>query len=414
MPSLSDIVEVAQSLESSAVYVVTNRCVAVRNRNSTCTKCADVCIAHAINIKNNKLSLDGSLCVSCGACTTICPTEALVFLKPIDEELSSAIDEAHRASGGMCVFACARADARHVADPEKYAVVPCLARMEESELLRMAAKIAEVAKSAMSEKECCQGEDDQEAKTQSAQEIVLVDGTCKTCKYRGVDAFIDETCAQANTLLAAQGSNVRVIRTNEFPLNVIAQNRGKTYGAARRNFFTQAGTSASSAAKTVAEKTFEKVLGSSKKAATLRETLGIATSGTLPQFQAKRRMSVLNSMDDLGKSVLLEIETRLFGSLEIDTELCSSCLMCTVFCPTAAIVRSELKPPNGKGNLIEFSLADCTQCNLCADACMKKCLHISPRISLDELFDFEPRIIQLPEPPARPGIHSGQSTQTRR
>ncbi len=379
MPNLADIVEMAESLESKAVYIAADRCVAVRNRHSSCRKCVDACLADAVTVKNNKLEIDAGACVACGACTAVCPTEALIPLDPLDADLSAGIASAVTACEGVAVFACARMKARHVGDPDKYAVVPCLARVEESVLLALAAR--------------------------GVQDIVLVDGTCKTCKYRACVPGIDATVASANTLLAAQGSDVRVRRASEFPEVALSRDANKTYGAARRGFFTQAGGTAKSAAKTAAEKTLAKMLGGSeKKEQTLRERLRMSDKGTLAQFSAERRMRVLDSMDALGQSVVPEIETRLFGNVEIDLEKCSSCLMCTVFCPTGAIRKSEDVPEDGKGNLLEFSAADCVQCNLCADACLKKCLTVSPVVSTQELFDFEPRIIQLPEPPARPGL----------
>ena len=383
MPNLADIVEMAESLESKAVYIAADRCVAVRNRHSSCRKCVDACLADAVTVKNNKLEIDAGACVACGACTAVCPTEALIPLDPLDADLSAGIASAVTACEGVAVFACARMKARHVGDPDKYAVVPCLARMEESVLLALAAR--------------------------GVQDIVLVDGTCKTCKYRACVPGIDATVASANTLLAAQGSDVRVRRASEFPEVALSRDANKTYGAARRGFFTQAGGTAKSAAKTAAEKTLAKMLGGSeKKEQTLRERLRMSDKGTLAQFSAERRMRVLDSMDALGQSVVPEIETRLFGNVEIDLEKCSSCLMCTVFCPTGAIRKSEDVPEDGKGNLLEFSAADCVQCNLCADACLKKCLTVSPVVSTQELFDFEPRIIQLPEPPARPGLLGSQ------
>ncbi|MDU1908859.1 MAG: 4Fe-4S ferredoxin, partial [Eggerthella sp.] len=66
----------------------------------------------------------------------------------------------------------------------------------------------------------------------------------------------------------------------------------------------------------------------------------------------------------------------------------------------------ELVPEEGEGSFLEFSAADCVQCNLCADACLKSCLTVSSTVSTEELFDFEPRLIHLPNPPARPGILS--------
>ncbi len=379
MPNLVDIVEIAESLESKAVYAAADRCVAVRNRHSSCRKCVEACLADAITVKNNKLAVSAGACVACGACTTVCPTEALIPLDPLDADLAAAIAAATAACEGVAVFACARMEARHVGDPDKYAAVPCLARMEESVLLALAAR--------------------------GTGDIVLVDGTCKTCKYRACVPGIDATVASANTLLAAQGADVRVRRARAFPEVALSRDANKTYGAARRGFFTQAGGTAKSAAKTAAEKALVKMLGGGdKKAATLRDRLRMSDKGSLPQFNAERRMQVLDSMDALGQSVVPEIETRLFGSIEIDLEKCSSCLMCTVFCPTGAIRKSEEEPEEGKGDLLEFSAADCVQCNLCADACLKKCLTVSPVVSTEELFDFEPRLIQLPEPPARPGL----------
>ena len=135
MPNLVDIVEVAEALESKAVYLASDRCVAVRNRHSSCAKCADACPTGAVFAADNVLSLDAETCVACGACTTACPTEALIPLRPLDEDLASAVVAGVANTGGTAVFACARIASKHVGDPTKYAEVPCLARMEESVLL---------------------------------------------------------------------------------------------------------------------------------------------------------------------------------------------------------------------------------------------------------------------------------------
>lgn len=43
-----------------------------------------------------------------------------------------------------------------------------------------------------------------------------------------------------------------------------------------------------------------------------------------------------------------EIDTRLFGSVHVDAEACSSCGMCAVFCPTGALKKSDLVPEEGE------------------------------------------------------------------
>ena len=379
MPKIADIVEIAESLGSSHVGVAPHKCVKVRNRNAKCSKCVDVCSHDAVQVGGNQLSVAASQCVGCHACTTACPTQALFPLDPYDEELASTIAQATAAAEGSCVFACARMAARHLADPEKYAQVSCLSRMEESLLVQLAAR--------------------------GVGDIVLVDGVCATCKYRANVPLIDAVVDTANQLLAAQGSESRVRRTSEFPEHVLSADAQASYAASRRGFFTQAGSLTRNAAKTAAEKTVEQRLGLQKKPATLRDRLQMGKGNALPQFQPERHVALLDALYDLGESQADSIDTRLFGSVEIDTEKCNSCGMCTTFCPTGALKKSEESLPEGvKGLLLEFSLADCVQCNLCSDACLKKCITVRSDVSTEELFDFEPRYILLPKAPARKGV----------
>ena len=378
MPNLIDIVEVAEALESKAVFLAPDRCTVVRNRHSSCRKCSDACPTDAVGAVDNVLSLDSELCVACGACTVVCPTEALIPLQPLDEDLAEAVANAVVAAGGRAVFACARIASKHLGDPSKFAEVPCLARMEESVLLELAAR--------------------------DVRDILLVDGTCSTCKFRANVPGIDATVASANQLLAAQGSDIRVERASAFPDDVLLEDKRSLLGASRRGFFSQAKGTALTAAEKTVEVAFIKKGGAA--AQTLRERLRMSDAGTLPQFNPQRRMLVLDAMDRLGAPTVPEIDTRLFGSVSIDTQACSSCNMCTVFCPTGALRKSELVPAEGEGSFLEFSAADCVQCNLCADACLKSCLTVNSTVSTEELFDFEPRLIHLPNPPARPGILS--------
>ncbi len=382
MANLNDIVELAEAFETQAVYLVTDRCVAVRNRHSSCKKCVEACHVEAISVGKNQVIIDNAACVSCGACAVACPTEALIPLAPLDQELAFEITQATLATQGMAVFTCARMEAKHIADPDKCAVVPCLARMEESLLIDLVA--------------------------QGVQSIVLVDGNCKTCKYHACEEGFERVASTVNDLIKAQGGTVTVRRASEFPESVLSADISKSYAASRRGFFKQTGASMKSAGRKAAEKALMAALNEEKKELTLREQLGIR-DGRLPIFHPERHLKVLDAMDQIGTSQIPEIETRLFGSVEIDPEVCTTCMMCTVFCPTGALMKSDEAPTvctNGAkaDACLEFSLADCVQCNLCVDACPKKCLSVNPCVSTEELFDFEPRIINLPKQPERFGF----------
>lgn len=384
MANLIDVVKVAEALETKNVFVVDNRCVVVRNRNVKCRKCQKACPVDAFTIEGNNLELSNSACVACGACTTVCPTEALIPLRPFDEDLAQSVANACIHNDGTAVFACARIASKRFADSDDFAEVACLSRVEESILVELAA--------------------------QGIERILLVDGDCSTCKYRHNVPGMDATVHSANTLMEAMGSPIRVTRQTGFPDEMLIGEQTDRYGVSRRGFFSQArGT-----AKDAAEKTVSTVLKSNEteKVPTVRERLGMSDAGTLPQFGADRRLHILDAMDRLGKPQVEEIETRLWGNVVIDTELCNSCDMCAIFCPTGALKKLDadalalLNEERGEEAepipaALEFSTADCVQCRTCQDICLKKCLTVGSTVSMEELFDFEPRLIPLPEPPQK-------------
>ena len=228
MPNLNDIMEMMDALETKAIITIPTFCVAVRNRHSSCRKCVDACLADAITIEKNELNIDAGACVACGACVAVCPTSALVPMDPMPDDLAGAVAETTNAADGLTVIACARKAARNVGDPDKYAVVPCLARMEEELLVELVAR--------------------------GIPEICLVDGDCRTCKYRGAVPAIDDTVESTRTLIEAMGSDAQITRTSEFPASVQVEDMRKAVGAARREFFTSSGHYAKDVAKSAAEK----------------------------------------------------------------------------------------------------------------------------------------------------------------
>lgn len=379
MPNLQDIVEVAQALESRAVQVVADRCVVVRNRHAACRRCVKACIADAIAVKGNQISLDNQACVGCGACTATCPVEALVPLDPADGALASDAARSAASLDGVAVVACARIASKDLGDPSKYAKVPCLARVDEVLLVELAAAGVERA--------------------------VLVDGVCKTCKYRDAGVCVDEAVSQARTLISAQGGGMEIERSSEFPDEALLEDRASLYGQARRGFFSRArGKAAEAAGKTVEVVAFKEL---EQRMPSLRERLGVTDTGSMPWLSAQRRMRLIDSLDQMGAPVEEVLESRQFGSVSIDADECSACGMCAVFCPTGALRKSDLKPEDGVGSYLEFQLSDCVNCRMCADICIKKCLKVEQAVSTEELFDFEPRLIHLPDPPKRTGMLTG-------
>ena len=390
MPSINDILEVAELLKSKPVICAEERCVAVRNRNATCRKCADACVADCIEIAQNKLTIHEEACVNCGVCTAVCPTEALVALNPLgDEIVVEAVEAWHCrcAYGGAeeapaAIIACARAAAQKVADPDLYATVPCLGRIDEALL---------------AETLCAEN---------GPTGVLLVDGNCKTCRYGAISAPLDAAIASTRALLEAFDVPATVERASEFPPDALLesdQQRSSLRGRERRSLVGDAKRFATSAAKATAEKAIADALNQKQGEPTLRERLKVNPHGALPTFPAERNMAVLDALCEVvGEPDILPdvaLETRLFGDVTIDPETCTGCGMCAMFCPTGALRFSDIAEHAHEGmRYLEFQAADCTQCNVCADVCLHHSVTVLPLVQLHEVLDFEPHLIAVPQP----------------
>lgn len=379
MPTLNDMMEVADLFRVDQVSVVQEACVAVRNRNSTCRRCMDVCAWDAISLEDGQLVIDGAACVNCGACVAACPMGCLSANEPPASKVRAGALSATRAAGGVTCLACARKAAKHEADPELFCEVPCLAHAGEELLVRLAAD--------------------------GAQDIMLVDGDCATCKYGQVNNAIDTAVENAVRLMEAVEGPIIVTRASLFPPEFAGTFERDVRGADRRGLMAQTGSYLRTVAGNVAQKTIEEKLSPSqpqpKRNLKLKE-----------KVPAAQNMRVLDDLLALGTppdaSAALAVpvlETRHFGCVQIDDSLCSGCGLCVLACPTDALKYAEYdEPDNPERRYLEFQVADCTQCQLCRDVCLRRCLTVSPRVAVAELFDFEPRLIEIPRPMERMNI----------
>lgn len=371
MPSINDIMQVAEALEKSPIFVARDRCVAVRNRNASCRRCVRACPADAITVRANEVELKASDCIACGACVAACPTEALLPVKPTDAEVRAAAVASIQKNDGRAVVGCARIASKRQVAYDRFAEVPCLPRVSEALVVGLVAE--------------------------GAQEVVLVDGNCDTCKHGICAPAIDDAVNRAHDLLAAHGSDVRVTRQTGFPEDMRTDDAGSQYGSTRRGFFSDAATAAKETAKAAAKTSIENELGLKLDEASIGERLRVTEEGTLPQLSMPAHEAAINALDVIGIPESGTIESRLFGSVRIDVKKCNSCGMCAVFCPTGALSRDPAEKPSDPIRFFEFSAADCVQCGLCADVCWKGALTVSPSVEAEELYEFEPKTFKIPK-----------------
>lgn len=369
MPSIMDMVEVMERLESKALHVRPQNCSKVRNRNSVCSRCADACPSGAITLQGNTIGIDAERCMACGACASACPTSALMFQKPTDEELSAALSNSVEALGGHAVAVCARVEAHKSADMGVVASAPCLSRFDASVLIG--------------------------AVVAGARDITLVGHKCESCKYRKTIEGFHRTVAEANALLEAWESDARVRVVQEVPEAARAQTVEATSGGvSRRGFFTDVRTSARGLAAETAKVTLENELGIKKEPATLQAMLRVDENGDMPRVSATHHEELLESLYELGEPVPdTQVETRLWGSVKFNAEACDNCGVCATFCSTGALSKvfgepeRKRKPPVVA---LEFRLADCVQCRLCESACIHKAITVESVLDCSRILEFEP------------------------
>lgn len=367
MPSVMDMVEIMERLESKALHIDPPHCVRVRNRNASCSRCVDACPSGAISLQGNELKIDAQQCVSCGACASACPTSAIRFRDPDDASLAAAIDRSARALDGHAVLVCARVAAKRKADADAVATVPCVSRVDVEQLVGA----------------CARG----------ASSVAAVDGVCATCKYRRAAAGFDETVEGANALLEAWDSPARAYRSQEVPAAALADSVAQgTGGVSRRGFFTAAKASVKDVAAEAVAVTVENELGIKRDAQSLRSMLKVDASGTMPHVRAHSHEALLEDLYELGDPEPgTVLSTKLWGDVRIDETACMMCGMCATFCPTGALRKVFVDGPR-KPELdsLEFRLADCVQCRLCEDACIRKALTVGSDIEADRVLEFEP------------------------
>jgi len=372
MPDVLDLMDTLSKLNTTELTIHPERCVVVRNCNASCRRCSVACTSGAIVLEGNELVVNPDACVGCGTCATVCPTMALEARNPTDSELLQLSVRILREHSALPVYACKPLLEEHKDEYDKARVIEvgCLGRLEESELVTLIVS--------------------------GISPLLLAHGDCASCD-RAAGHEVNETVyATMATLLSAWGQSNPIVLVSGLPKEVVLMKSESARtedvdGMSRRDFFTQIRTGITTAASQAAVHTLhlEQTAPDSPK----RSVVKVMADGTLPHFVPSRRERMLDHLDLMGEPQAERLNTRLWGYLSINDELCSSCKMCAIFCPTGAITKyDELGDAPETG--VEHYPADCVQCRLCEDICPKEAINISSDVPLSDLVRGE--IIRFP------------------
>lgn len=377
-------INLIDEMNSPLLAVEPQRCVLVRHRNGECLRCAAVCTTGAISLGEEGIVVSPEKCIGCGTCASACPTGCLTAANPTDEELFGAVEAALAENEGRVAIACERAFAmasgnrmkRDSCDATAPSFVPgkiagatsdgrplvgvvCLGRVDESLLV--------------------------EATARGARSIQLISGPCESCPHRCGGALSDEIIVSAETLLAALGTPSPIDRirlqhasdTREiFRLRPTASAQDDTNAVNAATVADASEDCLSESGYPVAPPT-----GESQQDSREPQFAHVQADGTLPHFVPERRLRLFNSLKALGTPAAPTVTTRLWSQVTIDTELCRSCRMCTVFCPTGALTRFDAA---NDAFGVEHRSALCMQCRLCETICPEQAITVAEEVSADE------------------------------
>ena len=377
-------INLIDEMNSPLLAVEPQRCALVRHRNGECLRCAAVCTTGAISLGEEGIVVSPEKCIGCGTCASACPTGCLTAANPTDEELFGAVEAALAENEGRVAIACERAFAmasgnrmkRDSCDATAPSFVPgkiagatsdgrplvgvvCLGRVDESLLV--------------------------EATARGARSIQLISGPCESCPHRCGGALSDEIIVSAETLLAALGtpSPIDRIRLQHASDTREILRLRPTASAQDDTNAVNAATVADASEDCLSESGYPVAppTGESQQDSREPQFAHVQADGTLPHFVPERRLRLFNSLKALGTPAAPTVTTRLWGQVTIDTELCRSCRMCTVFCPTGALTRFDAA---NDAFGVEHRSALCMQCRLCETICPEQAITVAEEVSADE------------------------------
>ena len=321
----------------SAIVLTASSCVRSLSVESQCNRCELICPTNAIVIEKNPLpSINYSECVSCGACSGICPSEALNLDDfSATDFLFSFLDE-----GNSNLISCKKN-------------VPCISALSVEHIISLA-----VLKKG----------------------IVFDMGYCKECPISSTcHPQILKNYEEASYLLEAMQESSTVELSDVCYVN---ENESD-----RRDFLSALNLTTVAKVKRNFENEMQKATDELTEHTLQKTDIALLRKKSLPQ-KRKIFFTAIKRVEKPSEFHIVDANEVSFTSQKLmDEESCTACQMCYRLCPTGALT-SDIK--NSK---IEFDPFLCIKCNICHDTCEPNAIKLSNSYNIKEF--FEPTVQSL-------------------
>jgi ferredoxin len=286
-----------------------NHCLVVKKAVGGCTTCADVCPHDAITIDARRVTLDDIDCTGCGLCVQVCPSEAL---------------ESRVGYQPGAPLRCSQVQGTAPA-------VHCLARLQASDLMRLASR---------------QGK------------VTLARGDCTACPI-GTAAVIEAVGA-----LTRDAEDLARLRNRELQVEVLQSERldlvDNPEALSRRDLLRGGWRNMQESA---------------------AEMLAPLDPGgadeTLPA-EMQRRYNLIERAKPAPEQEVPWVLPRV-------AEGCIMCPVCTNVCPTGAFKRVFDPVEEGSGATLLLSPERCNGCTACVTSCPVRVINLDEVVTWEEL-----------------------------
>lgn len=312
------------------LVLTSGSCVRSLSVESECNKCEVVCPTNAIVVGKPLPSINFSACVTCGACTSVCPSEALRL-----DEFNATNFFFDFVESSENLISCKKN-------------VPCISALSVEHIISMSIL---------------------------KKEIVFDMGHCDTCEIASTcKALILKNYEEATYLLEAM-QNDAIIRLE----NVSYVPESETSN--RRDFLNAINLKTVGKVKNSFEEEVQKASDELIEHTLQKEDIALLRRKVIPE-RRKIFFTAIKRVEKPSQYHIVDATEVSFTSQKLmNEEACTACQMCYRVCPTGAL------SSNVKNSKIDFDPFLCIKCHICHDVCATDAITLSKAYDVKEFFE---------------------------